>query len=521
MKIKNTLSVILFLLIPVIISCEKEISPGLDKSLAAPAELQYEEENSTDSEMSFIWDGEAAMSQGAVSFTVEMLKSKLGIDAVPIRSIVLANNPINDGVRFDGLKKGQKYFVRARANYTKARYSDWTWVMNNDTIGVVKVGSGPVNESIDVLQTPSLNLSWASSKALALKFSTTAFADHSVDIKYDYKIELYKDADCKYLQVAMDIPASVTGTRKMAIMPDYFPGMVFSGLTPNTTYWCKVTCYDETRNNITGKTYSFTTLEDNSIDVTELAASSAEPGDVILFETFDDLAWGGDMVYCNAGISRKDRSSMTSFISPTGDRTGENAMTSKEVTGDFNFCAYNNEYGLYNSLGKAVRGSSPLGKWGQLHEHSGAATGTLVTRPGMLKIGASSKLGIIVTPELAPLKRTATIKIKFKACNYNEEATGVYDTPDKALYVYEDLTWNPNTNYFSEYYITHEAEQKILFKLENETKGVYGWMDYEFTIEHVKPTSRIGIGGTRDIVGTGQNRFYLDNVQIEVVSYEN
>ncbi len=496
-----------------LISCEKAVEHGLDTSLPGPVNMTYDEVNSNDTDLSVYWDGTAAVSAGATSFTVELVKDLVGTDVNPPEQIILTDAPINDAAIFSALKKGQKFYVRGRANYTGARYSDWSWIMDGDMPGVVKIGTGIVDESVEVLQKPSATLNWASSRQLAINYSTTAFSDRSVDLNYDFKIELFKDEPLTDLQVALDLPAELH-SRTFARMPDYFPGFVFSGLEPATDYWCRVTCYNEDKGNPASDIYKFTTLGDDTIRIG--ADASASPGDIILRENFDQLCWGGDMVSLCAGISRKDRSSQAGFSSPSGDRTGENAFSLTEVAGDFNYCRYNNEYGLFNSLGKAVRGSTSLADWGQMLEHSGAATGSLCVRPGMVKLGASSKLGILVTPELSSLKGTATVKVTFKACNYNEEATNVFDTPTKAVYVLDETTINPSTSYLDQFYNNTE-KQEIQFNMDEDD---YEWHEYSITLTDVKPTSRIGIGGTRAVAASGQNRFYLDHFQIEVLSYD-
>ena len=277
-----------------LISCEKAVEHGLDTSLPGPVNMTYDEVNSNDTDLSVYWDGTAAVSAGATSFTIELVKDLVGTDVNPPEQIILTDAPINDAAIFSALKKGQK-----------------------DMPGVVKIGTGIVDESVEVLQKPSATLNWASSRQLAINYSTTAFSDRSVDLNYDFKIELFKDEPLTDLQVALDLPAELH-SRTFARMPDYFPGFVFSGLEPATDYWCRVTCYNEDKGNPASDIYKFTTLGDDTIRIG--ADASASPGDIILRENFDQLCWGGDMVSLCAGISRKDRSSQAGFSSPSGEK---------------------------------------------------------------------------------------------------------------------------------------------------------------------------------------------------------
>lgn len=508
----NTKHILLIIIGVLSMSCSKDVDYGLDKSLARPENLQYDEVNSTDTDLSVYWDATKALNSGAVSFTVELVKDKIGLDVNPPSQIVLKSDAINDAAIFSGFKKGQKYHVRARANYHDAKYSDWTWIMTGDSLAVIRFGAGIVNETVDVVQKPSSSLNWASSRQLAVNYSTTAFADRSVDITYNFKVELYKDAACSDLQVALDLPSSLHD-RTFAKMADFFPGFVFSELEPDTDYYCRVTCYNSDKGNPSSDVVKYHTLADDTVMIG--AAASAEVGDILLCENFDRICWGGDMVHLCAGISRKDRSTVTAFSFPTGDRTGDKAFSLKEVANEFNYCKYHNEYGLFNSVGKCVRNIESLKSWGQLNENSKATKGTICVRPGMVKMGAGQKLGILATPELSSLKGDAKVKVTFVACNYNEEKTGEYDTKTKAVYVLDGTTIDAN-NYLKQYY-GNVTKTETLVEMSEED---YGWHTYEVTLEHVKPTSRIAIGGTRSVVASGQNRFYLDHVKIELISYE-
>ena len=363
---------------------------------------------------------------------------------------------------------------------------------------------------------PSAKLSWASCTQLAIKYSNTEFKDRAKDVNSDFKLALYKDEACKQLQLAIDLPRSLQ-KRTMFINKNYFPGFVFSGLKPETDYWCKVTLYDKDAGNQEGPAFKFRTLADDNVDVSKLSPASANVGDVVLCENFDQLVWGGDMVAQNCAVSRGDRGAVEGFSYPTGDCTGSKAVTlDQNVKSGFFMTHYGNEYGLYNSLGKSTR-KTRLAGWAQMHEYAGASTGTLCSRPGMVKFGAGSKLGIILTPELKCLKGTATVKVKFRALNYNEEATGVWDHKTKALFVVEGTEYVSTTSNYAKAVYGNAKKTETTFDMDC---SKYEWKDYEIILKNVKPTSRIGIGGSRVNASKGQNRFYLDKISIEVVSYE-
>ena len=149
MKLLKQTTLLMLVFSTFLVACQKEYRYGLDKDLATPLDLSYDEVNSTSTDLSITWNAETAISEGAVSFTVELLKTELGYDANPIKQIVLVKDEINDAALFMGLRDSEKFYVRARANYPGARYSGWVYLKDQDKPAVVKVGMGIVDEPID------------------------------------------------------------------------------------------------------------------------------------------------------------------------------------------------------------------------------------------------------------------------------------------------------------------------------------------------------------------------------------
>lgn len=79
----NTKHILLIIIGVLSMSCSKDVDYGLDKSLARPENLEYDEVNSTDTDLSVYWDATKALNSGAVSFTVELVKDKIGLDVNP------------------------------------------------------------------------------------------------------------------------------------------------------------------------------------------------------------------------------------------------------------------------------------------------------------------------------------------------------------------------------------------------------------------------------------------------------
>ena len=83
MKINKMLIAVPAMLAVVLSSCkDDDPTVGIDSSMPAPAEVSYDEMNSSSSSIGVYWDANAALKSGATSFTVQILKKKdVGGDA--------------------------------------------------------------------------------------------------------------------------------------------------------------------------------------------------------------------------------------------------------------------------------------------------------------------------------------------------------------------------------------------------------------------------------------------------------
>ena len=70
----NTKHILLVIIGVLSMSCSRDMDYGLDKSLARPENLEYDEVNSTNTDLSVCWDATKALNSGAVSFTVETIR---------------------------------------------------------------------------------------------------------------------------------------------------------------------------------------------------------------------------------------------------------------------------------------------------------------------------------------------------------------------------------------------------------------------------------------------------------------
>ena len=488
MKINKMLIAVLAMLAVVLSSCkDDDPTVGIDSGMPAPFDFVYDEMGSSNTAISVSWNAEQAIAAGATSFTVQLIKS---VDAVGdvydndikkggmSTTIDASANP-HDLCTFNGLKAGRIYYVRVRANYPRSVYSDWVLASAAGAPARIKVGKGIVPESEGPDAALMVRMGTISESTAIVEWSTTSFADNDADKKNAYTLEIFEDAALSKLNVKWTYGANNSiwagGTK-----------FILTGLTPGTKYWARVT---DTTNDEVAETLEFQT---NASQAKAIPATAAA-GDIILYEDFRDLLWGGDLFYSAAGYSATARSSATEFWKATGS----DPLNSVPEAG-FYLVDRSVEMGMFNTVGKALPATS-LKDWGLMAEDNTA--GAICARPGQVKMGASSKCAWICTPELSCLTKPATIELTFKAALYGTD-------PGQAIIEVLDKTTKA-ANFFITYEDRFVAEE---FSVESP------WKEYKFTISNVTNTSRIAIGGNRKGVA-GQHRFYLDDIQIKVISY--
>ncbi|MCI1785880.1 MAG: fibronectin type III domain-containing protein [Bacteroidales bacterium] len=480
--------------------CNKEeTKPGIDTSLPGTEEIYYDETNSSSSTISVIWTADEAISAGAKSFTIQLTKSlsKGGdvYDSGTSKTFSITDGAINDAVIFSGLEEGDRYYVRGRANYSGSIMSDWTYICKPDSAGtpaVIMVGTGLYDGPISTVTDVTSKLIRATSSTLTFAFSSTDFKDIATDISRTYDIQLYKDDKCSDLLVSWQLTPS--SGMNWGSSDDAGARFIFSGLDPGTTYYLKVV--DKTDSDY----LTSETLEAKTTDsyVKTITSSTAAAGDVILYEDFSQLIWGGSLLDDEnaAGYSATNRGIATTLTPAIGNNPVGDAIFGYYI------CKVGQNMGLFNTLNKSV-GSTRLADWGYLNEN--AAAKALCCLAGHLQLGASSLCAEIVTPELTCLSGTATIEVSFDAQT---------ESDDLRHAIIEVL----NNSTVSNYAVSVSAADRIAAK-QFEVDEAHTMRTYTFDIPNVGPASRIAIGGDVSFRTSGQERVFLDNLQIKVKSY--
>lgn len=330
------------------------------------------------------------------------------------------------------------------------------------------------------------------SKASALTAKIPASASYSFeeDSKSNYQIGLYTTSDCS------GTPVVSWNLGSDLFDKTYPPRFCFSGLNPSTTYYFTV------KNTSNGKSLP------SPLKLTTAAASytgavttaSATEGNVLVYQNFDKLIYGGDISTFAAGYSRSDRSSLTTIKKASGALP--QSTDSKYIT-----VAGSTEIGLFNTLSGLVDDFG-LDGWCQTSE-TGAA-GSVCARPGYLKVGTAGNQAAIVTPKLTGLgTKGCLVRVSFKACPYGGASI---DANEKKIIVrvLKDGSVDATTKLLTGY---TNGQSKALTLEGNQGD----WKSYSVLVAGAGSNCRIAIGGN---AGTKvNNRFLIDDIKVEYLCY--
>lgn len=152
----------------------EEIS-GVDKSKAKPMNVTLDVDNLSSTGISIYWDGAEAVQAGAVTFTAQLVteadapgdtyNSTLSITSKAVDEV----GNIVDAASFNKLTKGNRYFVRVRANYPYSVFSEWSYLCKEEIPVQYGVGFGfvypkfaaPAEFKAIAATYGSINASWA------------------------------------------------------------------------------------------------------------------------------------------------------------------------------------------------------------------------------------------------------------------------------------------------------------------------------------------------------------------------
>ena len=308
------------------------------------------------------------------------------------------------------------------------------------------------------------------------KTSSTLVFEWDGKKDHPFTAALYSDAACQNVVSSFDLPAETT-----SIWNKTNPTYVFGGLTPNTTYYFKVsdTSYDPA---VVSNVVAATTEE---FDIVQMPASITGAG-VVLAEDFGEILWNADML-----------AKATGFV-PSSTSSFSDKDVAKFVAGNSN-----SDEKKWSNCTDALA-SSRLAGW--------AADSGVYFHCGNLKMGTTSGKGWILTPEFTvPEGKKATVKVTVTAARYNSsQATNwaiavLNPTEAKVDGISANFSWPP--------FGAAEKYQEV-------DLSSTSWSTVTAEGLEVLPGDRITFGA-RNGSASNEGRVFVGDIKVEVTAIEN
>ena len=329
-------------------------------------------------------------------------------------------------------------------------------------------------------------------------------ADYTEDITKEYKVALYSNSACSQLVTSVQpVKENLVDAKLLYNSNTLPPRFTFTNLNPRTTYYVKV--FNLTDGTSNQRPIRVATSVP-SIGEATVVTSNAVVDDLILYQSFNGILYGGDMTTRGAALSRTDRASLTDY--KEADCKGEITATNS----GYYMVGCGTEIGLFSTL-KGLLDEMGIEEWGWIGGKSGANGGSICARPGYVKIGTTANRAYIVTPQLKaiPEGKVASVDVFFKAVNYGSAESNTFDAAEGEVAIQALSEAFKGTDH-SYTYSKVASEKKVSLNSES----ISDWKEYSVTLSDVTNTTAIAIGGALEATVT--NRFMLDDVRIYVRS---
>lgn len=326
-------------------------------------------------------------------------------------------------------------------------------------------------------------LVFANNTQIAVRWSTTAFQAPATDKTGTYSFGIYNDVACS--DAVFDSFTSVTNK-----YDNIGPGFVFSGLTPGSSYYVKVTCGE----NESVRMYSTTNLYSEAIPVR--TGTAINEGDVLVYEDFGDLKFASNFIYKLAGYWPVGASYVTG---PYNDpETGKGSITSGASNSAMNTLAGIWPAALGSEGANYLAGMRSFKSWIYTGTAPRQGNGYLFYYSG--KGDAPTVSGMIISPEINCLSKAANVKVSVSAAGYSS-----YKTMRIAVFGDEVSV--------SSYKTTDTPVSTTDIVLSNVVNATSTSINVYSQVVHLEPGQRIG-------VGVNAGCLYIDEVKVELVSYD-
>ncbi len=333
----------------------------------------------------------------------------------------------------------------------------------------------------------------ATDTTITVGWSSNGFTDNTADNGDGlHKIYLYDESGKLVVAWRPNTAQSMTADDDIYDATNW-PRFTFSGLTPNTIYQVKVEKLDESGNvTNTSNTLAVSTA---STECDGVVTTATEAGDVIVFQNFGKLMYGGDGVNSAAGVRYNSYSTLSDIADamPSGDLSGASQT-------EWSYAHQSKEQNLFTTYDNLVP-SFGMSDWSWYTVAADGGTHAVLARPGYLKLGINKQRGGIVTPKLSALLGNAKIRVSFKAARYGTDQLPVAVVVQEGSVSGYKFAPSKNVGFST---VTLDSES--------------GWNVYSVETS-ATPSSYINIYGGASDVSTTNNRFYIDDIKVEFLEY--
>lgn len=331
------------------------------------------------------------------------------------------------------------------------------------------------------------------SSSSTLSFTWTEGSGADEDISKPFTAALYKDEACTDLEISYSIPAD-DGCWK-----GNQPRFVFSGLTPGTDYWFKVTDTSTSGDDLKeSDVIPARTDEFNNVMVSDDPASV---GDIILAEDFGQLCWGADELTQAAGFDVAD------------DGVAYNADTKKSFTyrEAARFVAITNQYAQRSLTAQTVAKKEAgirFAHWAQ------GQYARIYVGPGYMFLSTVSYGTHIITPELTSIPEGTTAKLKITV-----HASGKLSGGEAVFAVQHNKTFSEISSGTQ----TNKNKLDLSSNIQTITfsGGITNLEEFEVTINGVVSGDRIAFGPTSETAASNSNMMIISDMTIEIIELNN
>ncbi len=400
-------------------------------------------------------------------------------------------------------------------------YGDNRWHL--DDVKIQLINNSELLVGVVRATDTTLNIGWTETAANANKFlthlpatatksgstvtTTYKYDFHTSDNSNSYTVYLYTDEACTNLYQSWAGDTAFWHDTEM--VNNYPTRFIFTGLEPETDYYVVV------RNNTSGR-------QSSAVKVSTVAPQykgknvvtdpkQLQAGNTIIFNNFGKIYYGGDLTGYAMGYSIN--SSVAASVTENFNAQGH-LPYNNDTRVDFDRRRCDTEHGLFSTYA-GMLDDYGMSDWSYMSDDSQVR---VLIKPGYLKIGNGSQRTHIVTPLLSALPEGEvwSVKVRFKACPFTE-ATYVHNTAEDDIVVaaYEggEVGATVNGTHYPYCFVNGAVvdSQEL-----NIGSHVGTWKQYEVTLNNVTSDCRIAIGGAR--ATAGQNRFYVDDIEVQAAS---